>query len=114
MAKKPVVKGSPIGYGPGVPNEYETPPVYDNNPDGPSNKPTFDLDGTRYPKGKMSFVNNVARGESPKRPDVNVITPDGISNSTGKGKNCQYNWGGTDGAWNESDKWPDGANLTGN
>lgn len=113
MAKKPVIKGSPIGYGAAIPNVFDTPPISDNNPDGPSKLPDFDLDGTRYPKGKMSFVNNVARGESPNKPDIFHVTPNGISSSNGKGKNAQYNWGGgTDGVWNKNEDF-DGGNMTG-
>ena len=64
----------------------------------------------------MSFVNNVADGESQNRPDVNVVTADGIASSTGQGKNCQYNWGDNklDGEWNSNDKNWLGGNLTGN
>lgn len=91
MAKKKTTNvGTPLGYGFSI--ESGSPAIYDNNPDGPSNHPTFDLDGCRYPKGKMSFVNNVAAGESGARPDVNVVTADGISRSTGQNKGQQGNY----------------------
>ena len=112
--KKPPLKGAAIGLGNAVPNEFEIARSSSNNPDGPSNKPTFDLDGTRFPKGKMSFVNNVARGESPQAPDINHVTTNGTSKSHGQGKNAQYNWGDNlSGEWNENSKdWP-GGNMTG-
>ncbi len=105
MAKKKL--GLPMAV------EYTPPVVHDNNPDGVCDKPEFGLDGTRFPKGKVSFVNMVADGESQNRPDVNVITANGVSSSTGKGKNAQYNWGtGTDGSWNKNEPF-DGGNMTG-
>lgn len=85
----------------------------DNNPDGPSNLPDDRLDGTRYPAGKMSFVNIVAAGESPDAPDVNTVNANGVAMARGQGKNAQFNWGkGTDGIWNKNEPW-DGGNMTG-
>lgn len=118
MAKKPANKGSPIGYGNAVPMEFETAPMYDNNPDGPSRHPDNELYAYRHDNlyGKrICFPCNIGKGESPQRPDVNVVTPDGVSNSQGQGKNAQYNWGNDlDGHWNENTKNWDGGNLTGN
>lgn len=110
MAKKKTTNvGTPLGYGFSI--EDGSPSAYDNNPDGPSNLPTFDLDGTRYPKGKKSFVNNVALGESSKRPDVLVQTPDGCASSTGRNKGQQGNYCPSD-SWAEDKDWS-GGNLTG-
>lgn len=108
VKKKTMNIGSPIGY-PSI-LEDGTSRVYDNNPDGPSNLPTFELDGTRYPKGKMSFVNNVAAGEGAERPDVTVQTPNGISRSHGQNKGQQGNYCPSD-SWAESKDW--NGNLTG-
>lgn len=108
--KKSLLIGSPIGY-PSIYGDDGSPGVYDNNPDGPSNLPTFGLDGTRYPQGKKSFVNNIAAGEGAKRPDVTVQTPDGISRSQGQNKGQQGNYCPSD-SWAEDKPWP-GGNLTG-
>ncbi len=113
MTKKKIsTPGSPIGYVGAAVIGSEPAPVRDNNPDGPSSLPIFGLDGTRYPKGKMSFVNNVARGESCADGDVKVNTANGVSSSKGKGK-MQYNWSDENqsGAWNDNSFG--GGNLTG-
>lgn len=86
-------------------------PIFDNNPDGPSNLPDFSLDGTRYPKGKMSFVDAVAKGEAIDRPDVIVQTANGVSRSQGQNKGQQGNYS-PDSSWAESADW-EGANLSG-
>lgn len=107
MAKK---KDYPVAIG-ALPYGYTD--ISDNNPDGPSPLPDDRLDGTRHPEGKMSFVNNVAAGESPEAPDVNTITPNGVSKSSGEGHNCQWNWWkGTGGIWNKNKPWT-GGNMTG-
>ena len=104
MAKKsiPVILG-----------DYDLPPRYDNNPDGPSPLPDDRLNGTRHPNGKFDFVNLVGKGESPARPDVDTVNANGVAKSRGQGKNCQYNWGDDlGGAWNDNKDWT-GGNLTG-
>lgn len=91
---------------------YTPPPVPDNNPDGPYSKPDDDLNGCRY-AGKYSFVDKVAKGESPIAPDVYTETANGCSRSRDEGKNLQYNYGeGVSGKWNKNRDWK-GGNLSG-
>ena len=108
MAKKTTNVGTPLGYGFLVEDGPQG--VYDNRHKGVPTNTDFALDGTRFPKGKMSFVNNVALGECVDRPDVIVQTADGTSRSEGQNKGQQGNYSPSS-AWSEDKPWK--GNLTG-
>lgn len=94
-------------------SEYTPPVIPDNNPDGPSPLPDYNLEGARSMKGKIPFSEWVAQGESANIGDVNIVNANGVASSKGQGYNQQYNWHkGTGGIWNEDREW-DGGNRTG-
>jgi hypothetical protein len=95
-----------------VMSSYTPPSMPDNNPDGPSNLPDYDLNGCRYPKDKMSFPDMLAQGECKNAPDVIVQNANGVSSSQGQNKGAQNNWSPDAGIWNKTDPF-DGGNLTG-
>ncbi len=105
MAKKKIVEVV------AVPSMYSEPAVYDNRGPGVMDLPNDSLHGCRYPKGKMQMVDAIAKGESARRPDVNVQGPNGTSHSFGQNPDQQRNWSPTS-AWAESKDW-DGGNLSG-
>lgn len=113
MAKKKVgVVGTAVAMN-FVNSGYRNFRIFDNNPDGPSNTPKFNLDGEYYPEDKMSFVNNVAKGEAKNRPDVLVQTANGVACSNGRDKGKQHNWA-PDSSWAEDESRNfDGGNMSG-
>jgi hypothetical protein len=87
----------------------------DNNPDGKVKKPGDYTDPANYTgRKKICFASWIAPGESPMKPDVNVVVASGTHNSRGQGSNRNYVWAddAISGRWNDADgEW--GGNMTG-